>query len=147
MKNKLEGLYNISKYPVDKKSWGSCLNYLVTGLSQLFCASIEITDLFIEEYEEGQKHCGAACDIVVDINKTLGIKMCGVVSINVNINESVLVGGVLLPFANHSRLTSAQGLDILNVGHAEKTGWQIIGWDIDEYYEWQSYSSDERWRK
>jgi len=137
----------LEQMPGQLAVWDRVLKRLVTERSSTVAKPVQITGTFVEDGRPAAAHWGACYDIVIEVDSVSNLRLCGVVSLNINRGEPPLISCALLPFVGRERLRSPSGqADILCFTYDLKRGWRPGDWQGDDNYEWLGHEDDRRWR-
>lgn len=129
--------------------WKERLDFLLGELSIVIDKPIKVVDSFFTHYKEGKQSCYGCYDIIVDIDNSIGIYLCGVLCIGIGINDNTFIVCDLLLFINGKRLTSkydAGQIEIFRFQYNKENGWEKLGWISDDDIEWEGVETDRRWQ-
>ena len=139
-------LFNCKKLERSEDEWKNILNSLASSLEVFLQNKVSITSYTLTDYSAGQASLEVGADIVVNLGAQ--ISLCGVIGYLVNYDEGVYISAYLLPFVNDTRLSSVDKTkEQLILSFLKDGKWRDDGWEIDEHYEWESYTDNFRWNK
>jgi hypothetical protein len=123
--------------------WRELLTGLIVSLSQFTSIEFRPTSWYTSDDIPGYSSSSNCVNIRGVVNPALRLDACGVVCISVNFGESAWASADLLLFSGGQRVVGPGELMLLVY---EQHLWMSRGWVGDAYGEWESHTTDARWR-
>jgi hypothetical protein len=141
----LRGLFDPNHGLRTKAEWRELLGELVALLSAFWGIDFRPSSWFTHDDRPGSASSSNSVDIHGVVNPSLRLEACVVVCISINFGEDVSASADLLLFSDGRRVPGPDGLDLMLLVYRDD-GWISQGWKADDYGEWKSHDTDERWR-
>ncbi|MEZ4439182.1 MAG: hypothetical protein R3B72_08840 [Polyangiaceae bacterium] len=125
--------------------WRGVLEHLVSELIETTGVGFQATSWYTESDREGHESSSNCVNVRGTVSDVLRLAACGVVCVSVNFGESVGVSADLLLFSDGARVLGPDGKEMVSMLY-DGRGWRSQGWRRDGNGEWESHTTDARWR-
>jgi hypothetical protein len=126
--------------------WRRLLGALTESLSRFSKIRFGPTRWIVKDDQPGFASACNCVDVRGVVNPALRLDACGSVGVTVNFGEMAWASCVLLLFADGRRVRPVSGGDYLHLTFSED-GWSNCKWIGDDTGEWESHTTDCRWKE
>lgn len=126
------------------EEWRSLLDDLLGELASHLELSCKATSYFIQAQQPGHASYGCHVDFHADVNKAVGLELCGILCFTANWDESVSIGAYLLLYVSDVRLHDGHEESVIYLPRSTE-GWQPGVMESGAAGEWSQYRTPKRW--